>query len=81
MKEREEIRSRILKTQITMEKVLEKTNKAELECRRLEQVLTCCFKNPARNDEWERGLEKAIENVKSLITAEDHDIKLFLSEK
>lgn len=54
IKEQEEIKDKISKTQIAMEKLFEKINKAEVEGRRLEQTLSCAFKNPAKNDEWER---------------------------
>ena len=49
-----------------MERVYEKLNKAEVEQKRLGQVIAVCFKNQARNDDWIRGLEKAIENMQSM---------------
>jgi hypothetical protein len=58
-----------------MEKVYEKLNRAEIEHKRLQLVANSCFKNPARNDEWVRGLEKAIENIINLIDAEQTDIE------
>ena len=56
-----------------MEKVYERLNAAEVEHKRLQLVANVCFKNPAKNDEWTRGLEKGIENIKGLIVAEIDD--------
>jgi hypothetical protein len=35
----------------------------QFERTRLEHIVTCCMKNPPRNDEWQRGLEAAIEHL------------------
>lgn len=69
-----------MKMQLNMEQVLERNNKADLECRRLEHIITCCFKNAARNDEWERGLERGVENMRSMITQEHTDMNNNLKE-
>ncbi|CAG9311031.1 unnamed protein product [Blepharisma stoltei] len=70
-----EIKQKIDELQKQMESILDKLNNAELDSRRLECIISCCFKNPARNDEWVRGLEKGIENMKDMIKFELGEIK------
>ena len=40
-------------------------------------MITACFKNQARNDDWIRGLEKAIENMHSMTKYTYEETKLF----
>lgn len=75
LREQCEIKTKVDDLQLQMELYLDKLNKSEAECRRLECILSCCFKNPARNDEWARGLEKGIENMKAMIKFELNEIK------
>jgi hypothetical protein len=43
---------------------------------RLEHIVTCCMKNPSRNDEWQRGLEAAIESLAEFCqTREENCVK------
>lgn len=67
-------------TQSAMEKVYEKLNKAEIEHKRLLQVVNACFKNPAKNDDWVRSLEKAIDNMIDLTSCEKDEIESNVSE-
>ena len=50
MKETREIAAKIEEMKKKMEKIYEKINKAEVESKRLEQVIACCFKNSAKNE-------------------------------
>ena len=51
-----------------------KLNNIEAETSRYYQIIDCCFKNPARNDEWERKLNKRIDSIAKLIEYEKKDI-------
>lgn len=81
MKEGKEISLRIEGMKKKMEKIYEKINKAEVESKRLEQVITCCFKNSAKNELWENGLEKGIENIKDLIEIEKLELSQYENEE
>jgi hypothetical protein len=52
-----------------------------VEGKRLEQVITCCFKNSAKNDLWEKGLEKGIQNIKDMIQIEINELALCEEEQ
>lgn len=80
-KEQEEIRQQIHKLQRRIEGTFERLNKEELERKRLEQVIVCCFKNPARNDEWERSLDKHIASIKTYVQLEMKDIEQYELER
>ena len=81
MKEGKEIAAKIEGMKKKMEKLYEKINKAEVESKRLEQLITCCFKNSARNELWEKGLEKGIQNIKDLIDIENLELNQCQTEK
>ena len=80
-REQEEIRQQIHKLQHKIESTYERLNKEELERKRLEQVVVSCFKNPARNDEWERSLDKYISNIKTYVDLEMKEIEQYELEK
>jgi hypothetical protein len=81
MKESKEISEKIEFMKKRMEKIYEKINKAEVESKRLETIISCCFKNSARNELWEKGLEKGIQNINTLIESEKAEIRIFEEEK
>lgn len=80
-REQEEIRQQVHKLQHKIEATYERLNKEELERKRLEQVVICCFKNPARNDEWERSLDKYISNIKTYVVLEMKEIEQYELER
>ena len=81
MKEGKEIAMRIEGMKKKMERMYEKINKAEVESKRLEQIITCCFKNSAKNDLWENGLEKGVQNMVDLIAIENLELMQYEEEK
>lgn len=80
MKEQEEVKNKAVNVETQIEKIFDKCYRAEEEGKRLQKIVTCCIKNPTRNDEWERGLEKALENMKLLIKMELESIKTYEKE-
>ena len=80
LKEQEEIRNRVNGIEMQLENVIEKIFSSEDEGKRLQKILVCCMKNPTRNDEWERGLEKALDNLNSIISRESELIKDYEKE-
>ena len=81
MKESKEISMKIEHMKKKMEKIYEKINKAEVESKRLESIISCCFKNTARNELWEKGLEKGIVNINTLIESEKTEVRSYDEEK
>jgi hypothetical protein len=81
MKEGKEIAVKIEGMKKKMEKIYEKINKAEVESKRLEQIISCCFKNTARNELWEKGLEKGIQNIKDIIEIEKNELIQYQNEE
>lgn len=81
MKEGKEIAAKIEEMKKKMERIYEKINKAEVESKRLEQVITCCFKNSAKNELWEKGLEKGIQNIKDMVEVEKLELSQCEEEK
>ena len=80
IKEQEEVKSKTITLEMQIDKVVDKLYKSEEEGRRLKKVIDCCVKNPTRNDEWERGLEKALENMRNFIILEQDTIKIYEKE-
>ena len=81
MKESREISAQIETMKRKMEKIYEKINKAEVESKRLETVISSCFKNSAKNELWEKGLEKGIHNIIGLIESEKTELKAYEEER
>ena len=81
MKEGREIALKIERMKKKMERMHEKINKAEVESKRLEQIITCCFKNAAKNDLWENGLEKGVQNMTDLIEIENLELAQYEEEE
>lgn len=81
IKESREISSRIEAMKLKMEKIYEKINKAEVESKRLDTVISSCFKNSAKNELWEKGLEKGINNLNSLIESEKTELRVYEEER
>lgn len=52
-----------------------KLNKIEAEASRHVQIIDSCFKNPARNDEWERKLNRKIDYLNKIIEFESKNIE------
>jgi hypothetical protein len=80
IKEQQEVKDKAVIAENQIEKIFDKHHKAEEEGKRLRKIVTCCIKNPTRNDQWEKGLEKTLETIKDFIRLESELIKSYKKE-
>lgn len=65
--EKSRVVNKVRVVQTRIEQVFEKINKIEGESRRLDLVVTCCLKNPAKNEECIRKLEREIDSISQFV--------------
>ncbi|OMJ89182.1 hypothetical protein SteCoe_8732 [Stentor coeruleus] len=71
----ERSRQKITTLQEKLKDMCKKLNKIEGEAARYVQIIDSCFKNPARNDEWERKLNRKIDYLNKIIDFETKNIE------
>lgn len=71
---------KIFNLQSKFKDMCKKINKIEAEGLRYKQIIGSCFKNPAKNDEWERSLINRIESMKKTIENERKNRDLHKAE-
>jgi hypothetical protein len=59
-----------------LKEMCKKINLIETETSRYNQILDTCLKNPSRNDEWERKLNRKIDSIKKMTEYEKKDIEI-----
>lgn len=76
--ERSEAKIAVLQERLN--EICKNLNKIEAESTRFYQICDSCFKNPAKNDEWERKLNKKIELISKITEYEKAFIEVYNKE-
>jgi hypothetical protein len=75
IKKHQQVKQKIREIEEKIEEVFEKSCQAEEDGKKLQKIINCCIKNPTRNDEWQRELEKILENMNQFVFQEKEMIK------
>jgi hypothetical protein len=76
----EQAMNKVTVLQEKLKEMCKKINKTEAEGLRYKQIIGTCFKNPAKNDEWERTLNLKIDSMRKIIEIEKKNIENFEAE-
>ena len=75
IKKQQQAQDKMKELEDNIEEVFEKSCQAEEDGKKLQKIVNCCIKNPTRNDEWQRELERILENMTGFIDREKEMIK------
>ena len=80
IKKQQEVKEKVGEYEGKIEETFEKCLATEEAGKKLQKIINCCVKNPTRNDEWQRELEKILENMEVFIQQEEDQIKAYEQE-